>query len=238
MENAAAIPINCPEPRDTSNLWNNILHQDLNPLLTLDFTNNVGTTPSNTGKNLIEFDTLLKSFTDDLYLLQHYVWQRLHLEACQHFRVIPRGMRVFCMPTYGESHPALLKQWQDLNIGLGFNYIKLLLQYFSPLESELRTKVETMYNDLTERFVSDFCRNKLHTVCIQVSAYTNRLKIIKQRKLARDYNDFSRGQVFVWPRSQEIPGPIHESNNDHNRTDQVPLTLYTGGHKRRYAHLS
>ncbi|XP_043920438.1 trace amine-associated receptor 13c-like [Protopterus annectens] len=58
------------------------------------------------------------------------------------FKVIPLGMHVLCMPSYGEAHPELLRRWQQLNIDLGNNYIKLLIDYFQPIENELITKVE------------------------------------------------------------------------------------------------
>lgn len=123
------------------------------------------------------------------------------MEASLHFQIVPRGMRVLCMPPYGDSHPELLSRWQKLNLELSNNYMKLLIDYFSPIEAELMRKVEALNTDIRARFKNVTFARKLENLYAQVAAYSDRLQQTKYRRLQRDYRDFSTGQVFVWSKN-------------------------------------
>ncbi|XP_043925651.1 protein NO VEIN-like [Protopterus annectens] len=178
--------------------------------------------------NLELFNSNVKVLENDLYKLQRMIWQRKHLEACLHYKLIPRGMRILCMPTYGDTHPTLLKKWQDINIEASHKYMRLLIDYFDPLEKELLSKVNDTNTELRDNFPDPFCLRKLESMYCQVNTYAMKLQQTKLRKLQRDFRDFSTGGVFVWPRRSEN---YHIRENpvsslvplDHTLTASIPI---------------
>ncbi|XP_043929425.1 vomeronasal type-2 receptor 26-like [Protopterus annectens] len=85
----------------------------------------------------------------DFTKLKRLQLQRQHFEACIEKRVIPRGLRVLKMPTSGNNFPELLLKWQQLNLELSFNYMRLLNEFHLQEEETLRKNEQS--NGLVHR---------------------------------------------------------------------------------------
>ncbi|XP_043926787.1 P2Y purinoceptor 12-like [Protopterus annectens] len=94
-----------------------------------------------------EFDNIFREVGNAAYKLKRLQWQRFHMEACLHHNVIPRGLRIRCMPSYGSTYPNLLAKWQEINIETSFRYMQLLIDYFKPHEDEVSALIEFLHDD-------------------------------------------------------------------------------------------
>ncbi|XP_043924848.1 uncharacterized protein LOC122799665 [Protopterus annectens] len=215
-----------PEKTDQRRRWETVMDVRDNPFLAMELFVTSPNVEATNSDNLHEFNVSIKELENMLYKLQRLTWQRRHLEACLHFKIVPRGMRVLCMPTYGDSHPDLLKRWQQLNLELSYNYIRLLLDYFSPIEKELSTKAEELYNTTHEKFKGAMYKQRIESLLNQTCSYGERLQQTKMRKLQRDYFDFTNSQVFLWPRSRNVreTGLAATTDNDVFNTEASAST--------------
>ncbi|XP_043943246.1 uncharacterized protein LOC122815068 [Protopterus annectens] len=198
-------------PIKSKRQWNSLLESKENPLLNINM-EHMATTP-NIDKGNVDrmknFNIMFRELENTLYKLYRLTWQRHHLEACLHFKLIPRGMRVLVMPSYGETYPELLRKWQQLNLDLGFSYIKLLIEHFLPIEKELHLQAESLSKDISTTFKEESFQQRLDSMFTQVFAYGDKLQQLKTRKLHRDHNDFANNNVFSWPKYNENRNKEH-----------------------------
>ncbi|XP_043942898.1 zinc finger protein 845-like [Protopterus annectens] len=91
----------------------NCLKSDNNPLL-LYGRSVAETSELNSIEELEKLRIAMEKLEVDSFKLKRLTTQRQHFEACLSKGIIPRGLRVLKMPTYGEQYPELLTRWQKL----------------------------------------------------------------------------------------------------------------------------
>ncbi|XP_043928730.1 olfactory receptor 2AT4-like [Protopterus annectens] len=124
-----------------------LLTLERNPLLSVDTTVSSTHAHELRADNHDEFLQLFHSTRNNLYKFKRLQWQRLHFEACLQHKVIPRGLQICKMPTYSNSLPDLLKEWQMYNLEISAGYLRLLIKYFTPIEEQLRKSIsEDVFN--------------------------------------------------------------------------------------------
>ncbi|XP_043910785.1 dynein beta chain, flagellar outer arm-like [Protopterus annectens] len=208
-----------------------LVRMDANPLLKLTASElNKPATTENAFKNNMDILLLTRKFESKLQRIRNIQWQSLHMEACLKFKLVPRGLRVLKMPTFGDSNPELLAKWQKLNLETSFSYIKILINHYDSVIQQLMDDVKTVEHDLLKAlgnvelaiFTDDLKRT--------ISSLDLRLSQDKKRKLERDFFDFNKSQVFSWPR--EKPNLRTHSTSRHERTTLNPVNPSNRQEKR------
>ncbi|KAJ1129018.1 hypothetical protein NDU88_007389 [Pleurodeles waltl] len=117
-----------------------------------------------------------------------------YLEA----EIIPRGLRIFIMPTYDDPHPDLLKEWAAHNAVSSAGMMKILIKYAQLQRERVIEKIEDL-----AKTIKTFSDRKL--VESLNSSMEERLAIIeeeiipkKARKFKRDVTDYETGQIYTF----------------------------------------
>ncbi|XP_043916319.1 protein transport protein Sec31A [Protopterus annectens] len=166
-------------------------------------------------------------------------WQKQHMEACLSFRLVPRGLRILKMPTYGNTYPELLSKWQKLNLDTSFCYIKLLIEQYSKIEETLTTEIDVIEQELKCMLNSSELDVIYSDLRNMASSVDHKALQDKKRKLERDYLDFLNGHVFSWPRDKpaiNFKKFNHTSDTNHVQDEKgvyskqptIPSTMSAG----------
>ncbi|XP_043937531.1 transcription initiation factor TFIID subunit 4-like [Protopterus annectens] len=151
------------------------------------------------------FDDQLRDFSYKVTRLQRLQWQTFHLEACLEYGIVPRGMRVLCMPSQGDRYPELLARWQTININTSFMYMELLNNFFAKEIGTLKEDIVPLQSRLVNDFNETWCKKKLSAIFQEFTDNDSKLRAQKLSKLKRDYEDFSKGNIFLWNRPKSTP---------------------------------
>lgn len=89
----------------------------------------------------VEFDKKIQLLERKVGAYKCLQWQHFSFMAFLDRGIVPRGLRVLKMPSYGNVYPDLLKQWQQLNLRLSLDYMKLMNAFFAPIEAEMREEM-------------------------------------------------------------------------------------------------
>lgn len=125
------------------------------------------------------------------------------------------------MPTYGNLYPELLSRWQQLNLNTSKAYIQLLLDFFEPIEIDLRNKIVQQQDELFGLYGDGPTEIYMQDTIDKVIRYENKLLDYKKKKLLRDMEDFSKQNVFTWSRFSNREGELTSNNNQQQRKREV-----------------
>lgn len=196
---------------------------DVNPLLELELaTTSEGEVLDSTDYEVI--NNTLTSLESELLKLKHLQMQRYHFEVCIQKKIVPRGLRILKMPTTGNVFPELLCRWQQMNIEVSLNYMKLLNEFFLPEELKQQESIKKRQFELYSGFRDIIVEPLLDRLTDSVCLYEKRLMEQKKHKLSRDLYDFQHGQVFTCSRNNRN---VQErfSNFNRNVNRNVPSNV-------------
>ncbi|XP_043942749.1 tRNA-splicing endonuclease subunit Sen54 [Protopterus annectens] len=167
----------------------------------------------------------LDDIEKEFFKLKRLQAQRVHFQYCLDHHIVPRGLRVFCMPSQGDEFPELLARWQRINLETSREYLNLLIDYFGPKEKKLANSIDMKQKQLFKDFPETVVYPLFESLLDSVSAYDRKLLQQKKNKVLRDFNDFKSGHVFTWPRHGN--NRLFSNVNEGQETDSNAHTLQT-----------
>ncbi|KAJ1191724.1 hypothetical protein NDU88_001040 [Pleurodeles waltl] len=113
---------------------------------------------------------------------------------------VPRGLRIFIMPTYDDPNPDLLKEWAAHNAASSAGMMKILINH---AQIERETIIEKIYN-ITKQ-IEAFPDKKLveslnNAMEERLAKIEEEIILKKSRKFHRDTFDYETGQIYTFAR--------------------------------------
>ncbi|XP_053575567.1 TBC1 domain family member 5 homolog A-like [Bombina bombina] len=179
-------------------------------------------------------DTNVENAIDDLSI--HALFARLE-EAinteCRHWldsemlqkyldkKQIPRGLRLFKSCSF-KDNPEILNKWEEAMNECSHTFMKILISHRKTLVEQMTKEIETIQTSL-DKFKNSSLYDELNDMVLQkTDRYQKDLIGIKNRKLIRDDEDYSKGEVYSFNKKKNLPIPVAPPNLTSNEQRNNP----------------
>lgn len=176
-----------------------------------------------------QYDTLRKLMGQDIKLHWHIV----SLSDYWREAIIPRGLRLSKFPAFGKENAVFKEKWESILNKCSMDLMLLLIEEGKKQREELKIQLETLKAFLsasnTEQRLpfEEKLKADLHKL-------ENTVKQTKLRKLRRDEDDCSRGDVYRWQR--RMTRAHTHAQPLHRRSRSVSFNLTSSDEEPNYVH--
>lgn len=124
-------------------------------------------------------------------------WETLTLQKYLEVNRVPRGLRIFTMPTHPETKTEMLNEWGENNRACSYNMMRILIKY---AEKDL----EDIHKNITELEAKIKLQNKEEVnksrkeMEERIENYEEEVQLRKQRKFLRDETDYKTGRILTF----------------------------------------
>ena len=125
-------------------------------------------------------------------------WEATALEKYRETKMVPRGLRIYTVPTYGSPNPRLLKDWTCNSEACSMGMMNILIQYAWEEHPELLKQIEAIKDELTKNTPSGEFSTKMTEMETRLKKKEDEIKVRKQRKFLRDQRDYASGRILTF----------------------------------------
>ncbi|KAJ1166052.1 hypothetical protein NDU88_006462 [Pleurodeles waltl] len=129
-------------------------------------------------------------------------WEAVTLQKYIDCGRIPRGLRIFIIPTHKNPDPEMVVEWMENNHQCSINMLKILVKYAWKDQSRLSDETETIIKDLKELCTAEVFEKEMEKCNEKLRKTEDALKVKKQQKFLQDLKDYERGQILTFGRKK------------------------------------
>ncbi|KAJ1163502.1 hypothetical protein NDU88_003960 [Pleurodeles waltl] len=125
-------------------------------------------------------------------------WECKSLNRYLEAEIIPRGLRIFIMPTYEDPHPDLLKEWAAHNALSSAGMMKILVKYAQIERDKAIEKIEDLEKTIdgfTDKKLADSLKTAMEERLAKIEEEITQKKACK---FNRDTTDYQTGQIYTF----------------------------------------
>ena len=186
------------------------------------------------GENRSKNQTETKSWKSECWRLEKLKekelrkwWEATSLKKYLEVERIPRGLRIFTVPSYENPDPLMLKAWREHTHRSSLGMLEILITFAWSDREKLLKEIATIETELK--------RNETETAKIteHISQMNKRLEKVeedikqrKARKFARDREDYLSGQILTFARKFVAPRRDLFKAKNQKDTTEMGTTSY------------
>ncbi|KAJ1177178.1 hypothetical protein NDU88_002440 [Pleurodeles waltl] len=116
---------------------------------------------------------------------------------------VPRGLRIYTIPTYEDPDPEMLEEWAENSKQSSLNMMRILTKYAIKDRSKILEEMEKVRLELlslvTQETFDEFMKNLEKKLCKLEEEITGK----KQRKYIRDFKDYQASRILTFQRKYD-----------------------------------
>ncbi|XP_078512674.1 uncharacterized protein LOC144827773 [Lissotriton helveticus] len=156
------------------------------------------------GKHVNEAKMLWDALWKNLKREQSRWWEAAALTKYLECNRIPRGLRIFIIPTFQDPDPELISDWMENNHICSINMLKMLVKNAEKECAKINTENEAIIEKLKAKYTDIEFSAEMEKMHKRLDKIEDEIKEKKQRKFYRDEVDYSKGQILTFAKRYEV----------------------------------
>ncbi|XP_078524347.1 uncharacterized protein LOC144797570 [Lissotriton helveticus] len=125
-------------------------------------------------------------------------WEATALAKYVECNRIPRGLRIFIIPTFQQPDPELIGEWMTNNYACSMNMLNILIKYADKECIKLNAESEQIIAKLKEKYTESEFIVEMTKMEKRLGKIEEEIKEKKQRKFYRDEIDYDKGRILTF----------------------------------------
>lgn len=125
-------------------------------------------------------------------------WEATALMKYVECERIPRGLRIFIVPTLQDPDPELIERWMENNHVCSMNMLRMLITSAEKESKRLLEESEKITKTLQEMYPKEEFENEMNKMNKKLERIEEDIKLKKLSKFQRDERDYKAGRILTF----------------------------------------
>ncbi|KAJ1144425.1 hypothetical protein NDU88_010724 [Pleurodeles waltl] len=146
-------------------------------------------------------------------------WEIESLQRCIDVEIVPRGLRIYTIPTYEDPDPDML-EWAENSKVRSFNMMKILIKYAAKDRKKILDEIDKVSTEILSLTSDDGVEEFKKNLEKKLNSLEEDIMSKKQHKFICDFKDYQSGRILTPHRKydhlyvENEKEPLVENNRD------------------------
>ncbi|KAJ1177650.1 hypothetical protein NDU88_002902 [Pleurodeles waltl] len=130
-------------------------------------------------------------------------WEVESLQRYIEVERVPRGLRIYTVPTYEDPDPEMLEEWAENSKQSSLNMMRILTKYAMKDRSRTLEEMEKVRLEILALITQETFDEYMKYLEKKLCKFEEEITAKKQRKFIRDFKDYQAGRILTFQRKYD-----------------------------------
>ncbi|XP_078507084.1 uncharacterized protein LOC144767537 [Lissotriton helveticus] len=130
-------------------------------------------------------------------------WEAESLSRYIEVKRVPRGLRIFTIPTYEDPDPDMINEWSDNTSSCSMIMMKILVKYALKDRAKLLKDIEDLLAEIEPLMAKEALEEHLKKLNVKMEKLEEEITAKKQRKFIKDFKDYHSGRTLTFQKKYD-----------------------------------